>query len=328
VGPQDVRIAIAFCGVCHSDVHTARNEWPGTVYPCVPGHEAVGHVVEVGAKVTKYAVGDTAAVGCMVHSCRACPSCLAGEEQYCERRGVVWTYNSPDPHGTAPVTYGGYSTEMVVDEAFCLRIPAGLDLAAAAPLLCAGVTMYSPLRHWGIGPGSRVGIVGLGGLGHMGIKLAHALGAHTVLFSGSAHKVQDAKNMGADEVVLNSDTAGRDRLGSTFDLMINTVAVSHDLNPFLRMLKRHGTMALVGVPEHAHPPVDAGALIFARRNLSGSLIGGIRQTQEMLEFCAKNDIVSDVEVLPAARVNEAYDRMLRSDVRYRFVLDMKSLAAA
>ncbi len=329
VGPSDVAIEILYCGVCHSDLHTARNEWAdfATVYPCVPGHEIVGRVSQVGAKVTRFKVGDHAAVGCMVSSCGSCPSCKEGLEQYCDTSGTVFTYNSPDPHGTAPRTYGGYSERIVVDEKFALRVPEKLDLAAAAPLLCAGITLYSPLKHWGAGPGKRVGIVGLGGLGHMGVKLAHALGAETVLFTTSPSKAADAKRLGADEVVISRDAAQMERQKRSFDLIVNTVAASHDLDPFIASLKRDGTLVLVGAPEHPHPSPGVFPLLFARRSIAGSGIGGVAETQEMLDYCAAKGIVSDIEMIPIQKINEAYERMLKGDVKYRFVIDIQSLRA-
>ncbi len=316
-----------FCGVCHSDLHTARNEWDvwPTVYPCVPGHEIVGKVTKVGASVKGFKEGDVAAVGCMVGSCRTCASCKEGLEQYCDTNGTIFTYNSPDPQGTAPATYGGYSERIVVNEHFVLRVPSGLDPAATAPLLCAGITLYSPLRHWGAGPGKKVGIVGLGGLGHMGVKFAHAFGAHTVLFTTSASKIEDGKRLGADEVVLSKDADQMAKHTRSFDVIVNTVAASHNLDPFVGLLKRDGAMVLIGAPEHPHPSPTFFQLLFGRRSLAGSLIGGIPETQEMLDFCAAHDIVSDIELIPIQKVNEAYDRMLKGDVKYRFVIDMATL---
>ncbi len=323
-GPRDVQIDILFCGVCHSDLHTARSEWGGTVYPVVPGHEIVGRVVRTGPDASRYAVGDLVGVGCMVDSCRHCASCTEGLEQYCEE-GMVGTYNAPDKH-TGGVTYGGYSKTIVVDEDFVLRIPAGLDPAAAAPLLCAGITTWSPLRHWKVGKGHRVGVVGLGGLGHMAIKLAHALGAHVVLFTTSASKVQDALALGADEVVISRDAAAMQARTNTLDYILNTVAAPHDLDAFLTLLKRDGVMTLVGAPAEPHPSPAVFNLIMKRRSLAGSLIGGIAETQEMLDFCGEHGIVSEVEIIPIQKIDEAYERMLRSDVKYRFVIDMASLA--
>jgi len=328
VGPTDVEIKIQYCGVCHSDLHTARNEWDAwpTVYPCVPGHEIVGKISKVGSKVSNFKEGDSGAVGCLVDSCRGCPSCKEGLEQYCDNGAAIFTYNAPDPHKTAPVTYGGYSERIVVDEKFVLRISDKLDLAATAPLLCAGITLYSPLKHWGAAPGKRVGIVGLGGLGHMGVKLSHAMGAETVLFTTSQSKVEDGKRMGADEVVLSKDDAEMAKHARSFDFVISTVAASHNLDPYVSLLKRDATLVLVGVPEHPHPSPTLFNMILARRSIAGSAIGGIKETQEMLDFCAEREIVSDIETIPMQKINEAYSRMLEGDVKYRFVVDMKSLA--
>jgi uncharacterized zinc-type alcohol dehydrogenase-like protein len=320
---HDVHIEVMFCGVCHSDLHQARNEWSNTLYPVVPGHEIVGRVMEVGPAVTRYKAGDLVGVGCLVDSCRTCASCQEGLEQYCEN-GFVATYNGTD-RLTGETTYGGYSTNLVVDEAFVLRVPDNLDPAAVAPLLCAGITTYSPLRTWGAGPGKKVGIVGLGGLGHMGVKLAHAMGAHVVLFTTSASKVEDGKRLGADEVVISKDPEAMAKHANSFDLLINTVAAQHDLNPFIALLKRDGTMTLVGAPEHDHPSPQVFNLILKRRRLAGSLIGGIAETQEMLDFCGTHNITADVEVIPIQKVNEAYERLLKSDVKYRFSIDMASL---
>jgi uncharacterized zinc-type alcohol dehydrogenase-like protein len=327
VGPTDVAFAIKYCGVCHSDLHTARGEWAGTTYPCVPGHELVGVVTAVGTTVSGFKVGDLAGVGCMVDSCRECASCRDGLEQYCDNFATTYTYNSVDKLGTAPVTYGGYSDHIVVDERFCLRISPTLDLASAAPLLCAGVTLWSPLRRWKAGPGMKVGIVGLGGLGHMGVKLAHALGAHTVLFTTSPGKVVDAKRLGADDVVISTDAEQMAAQATSFDLIINTVSAPHDLNVFLGLLKRDGTMVLVGAPAAPHPALIAAKLFTRRRSLAGSLIGGIKETQEMLDFCAEHGIVSDIELIPVQDIDRAFDRMIKSDVQYRFVLDMGTLAS-
>src|SRR5271167_938453 len=325
VGSRDVRIEILFCGVCHSDLHFARNEWRFTTYPCIPGHEIIGRVAELGAGVAKFKVGDQVGVGCMVDSCRKCPACREGLEQYCEV-GNVLTYGSTEPVIGGP-TYGGYSDQIVVDQAFVLRIPAGMDLASAAPLLCAGITLYSPLRHWSAGPGKKVGIVGLGGLGHMGVKLAHAMGAHTVLFTTSPSKVADGKRLGASEVIISKDAEAMAKHANSFDLLIDTVAANHDLSPYFNLLKRDGTMVQVGAPEHPMP-IAAFDVIFKRRNFAGSLIGGIPETQEMLDFCAAHNIVSDIELIPIQQINTAYERMLKSDVKYRFVIDMKSLKEA
>jgi uncharacterized zinc-type alcohol dehydrogenase-like protein len=325
--PTDVELDILFCGVCHSDLHTARNEWAAwpTVYPCVPGHEIVGRVTRVGEKVTKFKPGDRAAVGYMVGSCGTCGSCKDGLEQYCDAGGTVFTYNSPDPHKTTPTTLGGYSEKIVVDEAFVLRVSDKLDPAAAAPLLCAGITLYSPLKHWKAGPGKKVGIVGLGGLGHMGVKLSHALGAETVLFTTSPSKVADGKRLGADEMVVSKDAAQMAKHTRSLDLIVSTVAASHDLDPFLSLLKRDGTLVLVGAPEHPHPSPSVFQLLFARRSPAGSGIGGIAETQKMLDFCAAKGIASDVEVIPIRRINEAYERLVKGDVKYRFVIDVASL---
>lgn len=327
VGAADVELEILYCGVCHSDLHTARNEWAvwPTVYPCVPGHEIVGRVAKVGAAVKKFKVGELAAVGCMVGSCGKCPSCRDGLENYCDTGGTVFTYNAPDPKGTAPVTYGGYSKSIVVDEHFVLRVPAKLDPAAAAPLLCAGITLYSPLRHWRAGPGKKVGIVGLGGLGHMGVKLSHAFGAHTVLFTTSASKVADGKRLGADEVVLSRDAAAMEKHARSFDLIVDTVAAAHDLDALTNLLRRDGTLVLVGAPEHPHPSPAVFNLLFARRSIAGSGIGGIAETQQMLDFCAEKGIASDIEKIRPDQINAAYERMLKGDVKYRFVIDMSAL---
>ena len=321
-GPRDVQIEILYCGVCHSDLHTARNEWHNTIYPVVPGHEIVGRVTQVGGEVATFKAGDLAGVGCMVDSCGTCPDCREGLEQYCPT--FTLTYNSPDPH-TGKMTYGGYSNRIVVDERFVLRVSEKLDLAAVAPLLCAGITTYSPLRHWKVGQGQKVGIVGLGGLGHMGVKLAHAMGAHVVMFTTSPGKTADARRLGADEVVVSKNPDEMQRHLASFDFILNTVAAPHDLDVYLELLERDGTMCLVGAPDHPHPAPTVFNLIFKRRRLAGSLIGGIRETQEMLDFCAEHGIVSDIEIIPIQNINEAYERMLRSDVKYRFVIDMASL---
>ncbi|MBP1475181.1 NAD(P)-dependent alcohol dehydrogenase [Frateuria sp. MAH-13] len=325
-GPHDVQIDIAYCGVCHSDLHTVRSEWAGTLYPCVPGHEIVGHVSAVGSEVTGFKVGDTVGVGCMVDSCQHCASCGEGLEQFCEN-GFTGTYNGKTPDAPGH-TLGGYAQQIVVSDRFVLKIRHPEDqLAAVAPLLCAGITTYSPLRHWGAGPGKKVGIVGIGGLGHMGIKIAHAMGAHTVAFTTSESKRQDALDLGADEVVISKNAEDMARHAGSFDFILNTVAASHDLDAYTRLLKRDGTLCLVGVPERAHPSPNVGNLIFGRRSIAGSLIGGIAETQEMLDFCAGHGIVADIEMIPAQQINEAYDRMQRSDVKYRFVIDNASLAA-
>ncbi len=322
-GPKDVRIDILYCGICHSDLHTARNEWHGTTYPCIPGHEIVGRVTAVGAEVKGFKVGDMAGVGCMVDSCRSCSECKDDLEQFCAK-GAVFTYNSPDAH-LGGMTYGGYTNVVVVDEAFVLKVPAGLDPAGAAPLLCAGITTYSPLRHWGAGPGKKVGVVGLGGLGHMGVKLAHAMGAHVVLFTTSAGKTADAKRLGADEVVLSKDEAAMKAHAGSFHFILDTVAAPHSLDAYTTLLRRDGTLCLVGAPEYPHPSPTVFNLIFGRKSIAGSLIGGIKETQEMLDFCAENGLTADIETIPVQKVNEAYERMLKSDVKYRFVIDMSSL---
>lgn len=320
----DVQIEILYCGVCHSDLHTVRNEWHGTTYPAIPGHEIVGRVTKVGAAVHKFKVGDLAGVGCMVDSCHTCTDCLDGLEQYCTN-GAIFTYNSPDPHMSGQMTYGGYSQSIVVNEDFVLRIPQELNPAAAAPLLCAGITTYSPLRHWKVSAGQKVGIVGLGGLGHMGLKFAHALGAHTVLFTTTPGKSSDAKRLGANEVVISKDAAQMQQHLNSFDFILNTVAAPHDLDAYLALLKRDATMCLVGAPDTPHPSPNVFSLVLRRRSLAGSLIGGIRETQEMLDFCAAHRIVSDIEIINMQQINDAYERMLRSDVKYRFVIDMASL---
>ena len=321
-GAKDVQIEILYCGVCHSDLHTARNEWTNTTYPVVPGHEIVGRVSRVGAKVKKFKAGDQVGVGCLVDSCRVCPSCRAGLENYCEP-GPVFTYNSEDKQ-LGGMTYGGYSRSVVVDEDFVLRIPQGLDLAAAAPLLCAGITTYSPLHHWKVGKGQKVGVVGLGGLGHMGVKLANALGAHVVLFTTSAHKHEDGKRLGAHEVVLSKDARQLEQHSSSFYFILDTVSAPHDIDAYLNLLKRDGALVLVGAPEKPLS-LSAFSLIPKRRQFAASMIGGIPETQEMLDFCGRHGIVSDIEIIPIQKINEAYERMLRSDIKYRFVIDMASL---
>lgn len=323
-GPLDVQIEILFCGVCHSDLHTVRNEWHSTSYPCVPGHEMVGRVVKVGDKVKKFKKGDRAAVGCMVDSCRTCANCKADLEQFCENGGTIFTYNSPDKK-SGGLTCGGYSNSIVVDEAFVLRISDKVDLAATAPLLCAGITTYSPLRHWKVGKGQKVGVVGLGGLGHMGVKLASAMGADVVLFTTSPGKTKDALKLGAKEAVVSKNEDEMKKHANSFDFILDTVSAPHDLNAYLPLLKRDATLVLVGAPTQPLP-VAAFNLIFTRHQLAGSLIGGIKETQEMLDFCAEKGIVSDIEMIPIQKINEAYERMLKSDVKYRFVIDMKSLA--
>jgi uncharacterized zinc-type alcohol dehydrogenase-like protein len=322
VAAKDVEIDILYCGVCHSDLHTARNEWHGTVYPNVPGHEIVGRISKVGDKVTQFKVGDLAAVGCMVDSCRECEQCKKGSEQYCEK-GNIQTYNGHDKHLNKQ-TFGGYSERIVVDEDFVLRVPDNLDLAAAAPLLCAGVTTWSPLKHWNVGEGHKVGIVGIGGLGHMGVKLAKAMGAEVVVITTSPSKVEDAKRLGADEVILSKDKEQMKAYSNTLHFILDCVSADHDLNVYMRLLKVDGTLALVGAPEHPLP-VAAFSLIPGRKSLAGSTIGSIKETQEMLDFCGQHNIVSDIELIKIQDINEAYERLLKGDVKYRFVIDMKSL---
>jgi alcohol dehydrogenase (NADP+) len=325
LGKHDVQIEILYCGVCHSDLHTVRSEWGGTTYPCVPGHEIVGRVVDVGAKVNKFKKGDTVGVGCMVDSCLTCANCKDNLEQFCEK-GTIWTYNSPDKH-TDGITYGGYSENIVVDKAFVLKIPKNLDLAATAPLLCAGITTYSPLHHHNVTKGQKVGVVGLGGLGHMGVKLAKALGAHVVVFTTSSNKVEDALRLGADEVVNSKNEDEMKKHLNSFHFILDTVSAQHDINAYLLLLKRDGNLTQVGVP--ADPlSVQVGSLIYGRRSFSGSLIGGIKETQEMLDFCGKHNITADIELIPIQKIDEAYDRLVKSDVKYRFVIDMDSLKQA
>ena len=319
---HDVQIEILFCGICHSDLHMVRNEWGGgTVYPIVPGHEMVGRVTQVGSAVTKYKPGDLAGVGCMVDSDGTCPQCKANLEQFCPN--LTLTYNSPDKH-LGGVTYGGYSDSIVVDERFVLRVPTNLDLPGVAPLLCAGITTYSPLRHWGVTKGNKVGVVGLGGLGHMGVKFARAFGAHVVVFTASPDKKDDALRRGADEVVVSRNADEMQKHAGSFDFILDTVSANHDINAYLNLLRLDGNLTLVGVPEK---PLEVAAfsLIMARRSLSGSNIGGIAETQEMLDFCGEHNIIADVEVIPILKVNEAYERLLKSDVKYRFCIDMASL---
>ncbi|HZU54178.1 MAG TPA: NAD(P)-dependent alcohol dehydrogenase [Holophagaceae bacterium] len=322
VGPHDVEIDIAYCGICHSDIHQVRDEWGGSTFPMVPGHEMVGRVTKVGAHVAKFKAGDLAGVGCMVDSCRTCASCARDLEQFCEK-GAAFSYNGTEMDRKTP-TYGGYSASVVVDEAFTLKVSPKLDLAGAAPLLCAGITTYSPLRHWKAGKGTKVGVVGLGGLGHMAVKLAAAMGAEVTMLSTSASKEADARKLGAAGFGLTSDDATFKRLAGHFDLIIDTISAPHDYNKYLGMLRIEGAMVLLGVPPEP-VPVAAHALIFGRKTLNGSLIGGIKETQEMLDFCAEHGIVSEVEVIPVDKANEAYERMMKGDVRYRFVLDMKTL---
>jgi uncharacterized zinc-type alcohol dehydrogenase-like protein len=324
-GPNDVVIKIAYCGVCHSDLHQVRNEWRNTVYPCVPGHEIVGHIIAVGSEVTSFHKGEPAAVGCMVGSCRSCAACREGLENYCEA-GFNPTYNGVDAVIGGP-TFGGYADHIVVDQHFVLKIPAGMDLAATAPLLCAGITTYSPLKHWGAGPGKKVGIVGLGGLGHMGLKIAHAMGAHVVLFTTSAGKAEDARKLGADEVVISKDADAMAAQGETFDFILDTVAADHSIDAYLGLLKRDGTLCQVGAPENPLS-IAVFSVIWRRRNFAGSLIGGIPETQEMLEFCAKHGLTADIELISIDTIEQAYARMLKSDVKYRFVIDMATLPKA
>ncbi|MEO9339822.1 NAD(P)-dependent alcohol dehydrogenase [Mesorhizobium sp. SB112] len=322
-GPQDVKIDIAYCGVCHSDLHQARGEWAGTVYPCVPGHEIVGRVSAVGSAVNSFKEGDLVGVGCIVDSCRHCYQCDDGLENYCDH--MIGTYNFPTTDAPGH-TLGGYAQNVVVDERYVLRVKHSVgQLAAVAPLLCAGITTYSPLRHWNAGPGKKVGIVGIGGLGHMGIKLAHAMGAYVVAFTTSESKRAEAKALGADEVVVSRNADEMASHAQSFDLIINTVAAPHDLDAFLVLLKRDGTMTLVGAPASPHPSPEVFNLIMKRRSIAGSMIGGIAETQEMLDFCAEHGIVADIEMIKADQVNEAYERMLKGDVKYRFVIDNASL---
>jgi alcohol dehydrogenase (NADP+) len=321
--PTDVQIDIQFCGVCHSDLHTARGEWGSTKYPCVPGHEIVGQVVKVGRDVKNFREGQMAAVGCMVDSCHTCENCKEGLEQFCANR-ATFTYNSDDKH-TGGHTFGGYSKSIVVDEQFVLRLPDGLDPAASAPLLCAGITTYSPLRKWNVREGQKVGVVGLGGLGHMGVKFASAFGAHVVLFTTSPGKTEDAKRLGAQEVVVSRNEDEMQKHANSFDFILDTVSANHDLNAYLALLKRDGTLTLVGAPPNP-VPVAAFSLIAPRRQLAGSLIGGIPETQEMLDYCGARGITCDIEMISIDKINEAYERMLKSDVKYRFVIDMASLS--
>jgi uncharacterized zinc-type alcohol dehydrogenase-like protein len=320
-----VRIEVLFCGVCHSDLHQVRDEWKSfmpTVYPCTPGHEIVGRVVTAGREVRGFKEGDLAAVGCMVDSCRKCEACLEGEEQFCAT-GATFTYNSVDAH-LGGATYGGYSKQIVVDEAFALRVPSGLDLAGAAPLLCAGITTYSPLRHWNVREGQKVGVVGLGGLGHMAVKLARAFGARVVVFTTTPGKADDAVRLGAHEVVVSRNAAEMQKHLASFDFILDTVSAVHELNPYLDLLKRNGTLTMVGAPE-TPLPVGVFSLLFGRRRLAGSVIGGIRETQEMLDFCGEHGITADIERIPMSGINDAFERLLRSDVKYRFVIDMATL---
>jgi alcohol dehydrogenase (NADP+) len=321
IGQQDVAIEILYCGVCHSDLHTVRGEWDGTTYPCVPGHEIIGRATAVGANVQRIKVGDTVGVGCMVDSCRTCANCEEDLEQFCD--ATVFTYNSPDKH-TNGITYGGYSERIVVDEAFVLKVPPNLDLAATAPLLCAGITTYSPMRYHHVTTGQKVGVVGLGGLGHMGVKIAKALGAHVVVFTTSSNKVEDAMRLGADEVVNSKNADEMQKQLKSFDFILDTVSAQHDINAYLVLLKRDGNLTQVGIPSEPLS-LNVGTLVFGRRSISGSLIGGIKETQEMLDFCGQHNITADIELIPIQKINEAYDRLVKSDVKYRFVIDMASL---
>ncbi|MCM0080694.1 NAD(P)-dependent alcohol dehydrogenase [Geomonas sp. Red32] len=322
---RDVQIEILYCGICHSDLHTVRDEWNSimpTVYPCVPGHEIVGRVTKVGSAVTKFKAGDVVGVGCLVDSDNDCPSCRADLEQFCHN--ATFTYNSPDKHGAGPVTYGGYSESIVVDEHFVLRVPGNLKLAGVAPLLCAGITTYSPIRRWGDLKGKKVGIVGLGGLGHMGVKFARAFGAHVVVFTTSPKKREDALRLGAHEVIVSTNQDEMARQAGTFNFILDTIAAEHDINAYINMLGLEGNITLVGAPEKPLPLLSF-ALLFGRKSISGSLIGGLKETQEMLDFCGEHNITSDVEVIPIQKVNEAYERLVKSDVKYRFSIDMASL---
>lgn len=323
VTEKDIEIEILYCGVCHSDLHTARNDWGFTSYPAVPGHEIVGKITKVGNNVTKFKVGDLAAVGCLVDSCRTCSSCAQDLEQYC-LNGWVGTYNGPDKH-LGGMTYGGYSEKVVVDEHFVLKVPSNLDLAAVAPLLCAGITTWSPLRHWKVTKGSKVAVVGLGGLGHMAIKLAKGLGAEVTLFSRTPDKEKDALDLGADAVVISTDENQMNSVSGTFDLIIDTVPYVHDVNPYVATLNLSGTLVLVGYLGGLEPILNTVPMIMGRKSIAGSLIGGIAETQEMLDFCGKHNIVSDIEIIKMQEINEAYERMIKSDVKYRFVIDMSSL---
>jgi uncharacterized zinc-type alcohol dehydrogenase-like protein len=324
-GPHDILIDIHFCGICHSDIHQARNEWGGSLYPMVPGHEIVGKVSRIGAAVTKFKLGDLAAVGCMVDSCRECNSCRAGEEQYCDRSATVFTYNSKDKSGN--LTFGGYGTHIVLDESFALSVPLNLDPAATAPLLCAGITTYSPLRHWGAGPGKKIGVIGLGGLGHMALKFSRAFGAHTVQFTTSSSKVEDAKRLGADEVVLTKESNWAAKHAGSFDFILDCVSAPHDMAPYFSLLKRDSTLCTVGIPE-SPIAIPAFAVAIGRKSFAGSAIGGIKETQEMLEFCGKHNIVSDIEMTSFQQIEQAWTRVVKGDVKYRFVLDLATLNAS
>ncbi|WP_028282119.1 NAD(P)-dependent alcohol dehydrogenase [Olleya marilimosa] len=323
VGTDDVKIDITYCGVCHSDIHTVRNDWKGSTYPVVPGHEIIGRVTEVGTGVNNYKVGDLVGVGCLVDSCQTCSSCNQDLEQFCEN-GTTWTYNSPDKHIEGQQTYGGYSTSVVVDEKFVLRIPENIDEAATAPLLCAGITTWSPLSHWKVKKGDKVGVIGLGGLGHMGVKFANALGAHVVMITTSPEKGKDAKRLGAHEVLVSKDEEDMKKHQGSFDFILNTIPVGHEMDPYLGLLKIDATMVLVGAIE-ALEPFHGGNIIMGRKRIAGSLIGGIKETQEMLDFCGEHNITSDIELIDMQDINKAYDRVTSNDVKYRFVIDMKSL---
>ena len=321
-GPKDVHITVDFCGICHSDIHQARNEWNNAIYPMVPGHEIIGTVKAIGAQVTKFKVGDLAAIGCMVDSCRICDSCKAGEEQYCDNHATVFSYNSKDKDGN--ITFGGYGNNIVADEAFVLTVPKNLDPAAAAPLLCAGITTYSPLKHWKAGPGKKIGVIGLGGLGHMALKFSHAFGAHTVQFTTSPSKVEDAKKLGADEVILTKEEGWATKHAGSFDFILDCVSAPHDITPYLALLKRDATLCTVGIPE-TPVAIHAFSVAMGRKNFTGSAIGGIAETQEMLNFCAEHNIVSDIEMTSFDKLEESWERVIKGDVKYRFVLDLKTL---
>ncbi|KAH9593319.1 alcohol dehydrogenase [Trypanosoma melophagium] len=323
VGPKDVSIKIAYCGVCHSDIHQARDEWSAGLFPMVPGHEIVGHVTAVGADVKKFKVGDTVGVGCLVDSCRKCEECKKGLEQYCSE-GNTWTYNARTRDGKE-ITQGGYSDHIVTDEDFVVRVPSNLDLAAAAPLLCAGITTYSPLRHWGVKAGTKVGVVGLGGLGHMAVKIAKAMGADVTVFTTTENKLESAKKLGADHVIISKDPKQMEAAKGTLNYILDTVGAPHDLSPYILALKTDGVHTLVGIPEGNHPPVPPFPLILGRKSIAGSLVGGIAETQEMLDFCGKHGIVSEIEKIKIDYINTAYERVIKSDVKYRFVIDMASL---
>jgi uncharacterized zinc-type alcohol dehydrogenase-like protein len=324
-GEKDIHIEILYSGICHSDLHQAHDDWGGALFPMVPGHEIVGRVKAVGSKVTKVKVGDFAGVGCMVDSCRECSACKEDLEQYCER-GATWTYNSKERNSDR-LTFGGYSEAIVVEERFVVSIPSSMDLKAVAPLLCAGITTYSPLRHWKVSPGQKVGVIGLGGLGHMGIKFAKAMGAHVVMITTSPEKGKDATRLGADEVLLSKDADAMAKHALSFDFLLNTIPVPHDVNPYLALLRRDATMVMVGVLTELDPPVMGSSLILGRKHLTGSAIGGIAETQEMIDFCAEKGIVSDIEMIAMNQVNEAYERLVNNDVKYRFVIDMATMDA-